>query len=322
MVNKQFICCPICHGPALFRHRHSIDCIAAAHAPPARDADRYARLLTEVARLWPEGFVDVCTCAACALGFAWPLVEGDAGFYSVLHERVGYPRERWEFRRAREHFIGATERVLDVGAGQGDFLASLPAGVEKHAIETSPALCAALVARVITTHATLDAAALAGPYSTITLFHVLQYFADPVGTLEKCRAMLSINDGGGRLLISIPNAAVGGDSIYRLPAPPHPLTRWTRTALERAVAAAGLTIDDFGWIPRGPTSLLWDANAKTRAHAVEHPQSRAARVDAMRAGRWRTAALVALATAGLPSILRHAWSRLRQSQLFVACRRS
>ena len=318
MVNKQFICCPICHGPALFRHRHSIDCIAAAHAPPARDADRYARLLTEVARLWPEGFVDVCTCAACALGFAWPLVEGDAGFYSVLHERVGYPRERWEFRRAREHFIGATERVLDVGAGQGDFLASLPAGVEKHAIETSPALCAALVARGITTHATLDAAALAGPYSTITLFHVLQYFADPVGTLTRCRAMLAAE---GRLLISIPNATTGGDSIARLTSPPHPLTRWTQSSLEKAIARAGLVaVGPCEWIPRGATALLWDAHAATRSRAAEAPTSLAGRIDARPKGGLRTALLTALALAKLPGVLRHARSRMSRSQMFIACR--
>jgi hypothetical protein len=273
-------------------------------------------MLVEVARLWPAGFVDVCACEACALGFAWPLVEGDAGFYSVLHERVGYPRERWEFRRAREHFINATDRMLDVGAGQGDFLMALPSGVEKHAVEASPTLCQALTARGIAAHADLDSAATGGPYHVITLFHVLQYFADPVGTLARCRAMLAAE---GRLLISIPNATAGG-SIDSLPAPPHPLTRWTRTALERAIAETGLTIDSFEWIPRGPMSLLWDANAKTRARAANHPHSLAARADAMSPGRLRTAALMAMAAVGLPSILCQARSRLARSQLFAACR--
>jgi 2-polyprenyl-3-methyl-5-hydroxy-6-metoxy-1,4-benzoquinol methylase len=270
-------------------------------------------MLVEVQRLWPAGFVDVCVCNTCSLGFAWPLIEGDAGFYSVLHERVGYPRERWEFRRARERFIKSTNRVLDIGAGRGDFLASLPAAVEKHAVEASPALCEALTARGIVAHASLDSAAAAGPYDVVSLFHVLQYFADPVDTLIRCRAMLR---AGGRVLISLPNAIAGG-SIDSLPAPPHPLTRWTRTSLESAVAAAGLKVGGFDWIPRGATSLLWDANAKTRARAAERPDSLAARIDAMRQGRTRTVALTMLATFALPSVLLHARSRLSQSQMFL-----
>lgn len=273
----------------------------------------------EVARLWPGGFVEACACEACSLGFAWPLVEGDSGFYSVLHERAGYPRERWEFRRAREQYVGATGRVLDVGAGRGDFLASLPAGVEKHAVEASPALCADLETRGIVAHRSLDSAATAGPYSTITLFHVLQYFADPVATLERCRAML---EAGGQVLISLPNATAGGGSIDTLPAPPHPLTRWTRAALERATAKAGLAIESFEWIPRPASSLLWDANAKTRSRAAEQPDSLTGRVDAMRPGPLRTTLLAAMASVALPGVLRHASSQLKRHQMFAACLRN
>lgn len=274
-----------------------------------------------VARLWPGGVVDACVCEACSLGFAWPLVEGDAAFYALLHERAGYPRERWEFRRARESLVGDTGRVLDVGAGRGDFLASLPAGVEKHAVEASPALCAALIERGIHAHANLAAAAEAGPYSTISMFHVLQYFADPVGALVACRQMLSTEGGGGRLLISLPDATAGGDSIDDLPAPPHPLTRWSRPALRRVLDAAGLAMDDFAWIPRGWTILLWDANVRTRMRAAKFPTSLAGRIDARPKGRLRTALLSTLALAGLPGVLRHAPSRLRRSQLFAVCRR-
>jgi 2-polyprenyl-3-methyl-5-hydroxy-6-metoxy-1,4-benzoquinol methylase len=249
------------------------------------------------------------------------MVEGDAAFYELLHERAGYPRERWEFRRARENFVGSGGRVLDVGGGRGDFLASLPDAIEKHAVEASPTLRSELARRGIVAHADLGAAAAAGPYHVVTMFHVLQYFADPVAALASCRAMLLPNDedGGGRLLISLPNALAGG-AIDVLPSPPHPLTRWTRTAIERAIAAAGMHVDGFAWIPQRTSSLLWAANARTRERAVAEPRSIAGRIDAMRRGRLRTALLLACASVSLPGILRTASSRLRHSQLFIVAR--
>lgn len=307
--------CPICHHAGVGRRRQTVDAVAAMHAPPARDADRYERMRQQVARLWPDGFVEACVCNACSLGFAWPLVEGDAAFYSVLHERVGYPSERWEFRRARENHRGTSGRVLDVGAGAGDFLRSLPEGVEKHAVEASPRLCAALRERGVNAHRSLDEAAMAGPFATVTLFHVLQYFADPVAALAKCRSMLAPD---GRLLISLPNALAGG-SLEDLTAPPHPLTRWSKPAIERAITAAGLEAVECCWIPRGWKSLLWDAHAATRARAAKRPRSLAGRIDALPAGRRRTVLLAGLAISTLPKILQGARARLRYSQMWLAC---
>lgn len=278
-------------------------------------------MLAEIRRLWPAGFVDACTCEACQLGFAWPLVAGDAAFYSLLHERAGYPRERWEFARAREQFAGTTGRALDIGAGRGDFLESLPASLDKHAVEASRALCGELTQRGIHAHGDLPAAAAAGPYTLVTMFHVLQYFADPVAAIAQCGTMLATAaEGGGYLLISLPNAAAAS-AIDFLPAPPHPLTRWTPTAAKRAVTAAGLTVDRLEWIPQPLSSLLWAANSHTRTQAAARPQSLAGRVDALRPGRRRTALLASLALLALPSVLRHARRRLRQSQCLLVVRR-
>lgn len=276
-------------------------------------------MLVEVGRLWPGGFVDACVCDHCSLGFAWPLVEGDAGFYSVLHERVGYPRDRWEFRRARESFVGSTGRVLDVGAGAGDFLASLPTGVEKHAVEASPGLCAALTRRGIVAHASLDVAAAAGPYDVVTMFHVLQYFADPVAALARVAAMLTTANGGGHVLISAPNALAGADALDNLPAPPHPLTRWSPASLRRAAGTARLAVGGLEFIRRGPGSLLWEAHAKTRARAAARPKSLAGRIDGRRPGRLRTGLLALLAMVELPRVLTTARSRLRRSQILLIC---
>lgn len=309
--------CPAC-GSAGRRtsRRLDVEDVAARLCPPARDAGRFGRMKIVLARLWGSDHVDVVVCGNCQLGFTNPLVEGDGEFYSILHERVGYPSDRWEFNRARQFIseLDRTTRVLDVGAGAGDFLLSIDSKHDRHAVEASETLRALLRSRQINAVASIDECH--DRFDLVTMFHVIQYFADPVSLLKKVRSALKDE---GRLMLSVPNALAVG-SPDDLVSPPHPLTRWNRDAIEKVFKRAGLKVESMEFIPQPISSLMWAAHASTRANIARNPRGISARVDAMRSGPFRNNLLKILGVMRLPRVLPGARSRLFRSQILVVGR--
>jgi SAM-dependent methyltransferase len=304
--------CPLCRADVSPTRSLSRDSIAAALCPPARDAARFERMRREVVRLWPEGEVEICVCTTCGLGFASPLVEGDASFYALLHERTGYASDRWEFRETLRRFGGRAKRVLDVGAGAGDFLKALPTTVEKHAVEASDTLCAGLAAAGIVAHRELDAAP--ADCDLVAMFHVIQYFADPVGALRRAASHLSPS---GRLVLSAPNAPVDG-SLDDLRSPPHPLTRWSETAIRSAAREAGLDVELRLFIPKPLSALPRVAHGRAgRSNGIVFQQ-----IDAMASSRLRDALLILVALPRLPGVMLKSRRLLGESQLYLVLRRT
>ena len=295
--------------------------MAGRLCPAGRDFARFERMKRTLTRLWDADRVSVVVCASCRLGFTNPLVEGDAEFYSILHERVGYPTDRWEFARAREFVsrLNRSARVLDVGAGAGDFLNSIDGKHDRFAIEASESLRAMLRSKGIRALGSFDETRVettgesSERFDLITMFHVIQYFSDPVSMLTKLKSALG---SGGRLMLSVPNADAVG-SPDDLVSPPHPLTRWNRVAIERAFERAGLKIESIEFIPQPVSSLMWAAHAGTRARIARNPRGISARVDAMKGGLVRNNLLKMLGLFHLPKVLLGARSRVYRSQLLL-----
>jgi SAM-dependent methyltransferase len=103
---------------------------------------------------------------------------------------------------------GRRRRVLDIGCGDGGFLAALHArGWECHGSELSPLTAQRAAARTglpIRTGALAADAFEAGSLDAVSIWHVLEHLRDPDRALRDCARWLA---PGGLLLLAVPNVA-------------------------------------------------------------------------------------------------------------------
>lgn len=179
-----------------------------------------------------------------ATGFEWyePAgCSGGAGLYVQLQQFDWYyMQEKWEFQAALTHFSRG-ERILEVGVGVGHFLsAARGCGLNVAGIETNPS--AAKAARDKGFEIYVDelgrVADKLGPhYDGVCGFQVLEHVSDPLYFMLGALALLR---PGGRLVLSVPNAAVARvvdpEHTDLLDQPPHHVSHWD-AAVFRALEA-------------------------------------------------------------------------------------
>jgi hypothetical protein len=195
-----------------------------------------------IGRLWGTDRCRILQCGECGFGFADPFVGGDEEFYALLHEQAGYPGWKWDFELAVPEiarFPGGG-RALDIGAGTGYFLKSLPKQWGRYATEGSPATRAVLRDAGIEVFPDLTAVvADSGGFQVITLFQVLEHIAEFPGLLRRCRELISPE---GRLIVTVPDgrAMIRQEQVTGCPdMPPNHVNKWGPESLGRALAAAG-----------------------------------------------------------------------------------
>ncbi|MET0552971.1 MAG: class I SAM-dependent methyltransferase [Vicinamibacteria bacterium] len=142
---------------------------------------------------------------------------------------------------------GRRRRVLDIGCGDGGFLAALAArGWECHGSEFSPLTAQRAAARTglpILTGA-LDADAFApASLDAVSIWHVLEHLRDPDRVLRDCARWLA---PGGVLLVAVPNVAswqaraFAGDWFHL--DPPFHLYHFDPRSLTRTLSDAGFEV--------------------------------------------------------------------------------
>lgn len=161
------------------------------------------------------------------------------------------PKRRWFADRLVRNLSSprGRGRLLDVGCGDGTFLAEMDhAGWEVHGLEPDPE--AAAVARnrgvpVVETQLE-DASFEAGSFDAVTMSHVIEHLHDPVGALRICRHLLR---PGGTLWIATPNLEARGHAIFARDwiglDPPRHLVLFTRESLANAMEQVGLALLGF-----------------------------------------------------------------------------
>lgn len=165
---------------------------------------------------------------------------------------------------------GAPDRgsLLDVGCGNGDFMALLAArGVEVLGVDASP-LAAAEVARRGMRAVTGDFLQVALPpesFDGIAMNHVLEHLRDPRAGLRKAWSLLK---PGGRLLLGVPNFASVershfGPAWSDLELPRH-LFHFTARGLRRLLTDEGFQVER---LRADPTA---DANSILTSLGVRH----------------------------------------------------
>ena len=226
--------CPACGDDALLPWR------AATASDPA---------LAGVAR------VELERCRSCGsaatLGSPPPAAVYEGGTYTAARGASAplLAPLRGLADRDRMRFIAglrAGDRVLEVGSGDGKFLARMRArGLDAWGIEPSPAACAAARALgVETLCAGVDSAEVEpASQDAVVLWHSLEHLDDPAEALRRIRGWLR---PAGTLIVAVPNLAglqarIGGDRWFHQDVPRH-RTHFTPAGLAALLGRSGFAV--------------------------------------------------------------------------------
>ena len=241
--------CPVCAGEARAVMALSADEIRARLAQGIPEPAPAALAIADY---------EMCECASCGLVFADPMQSGDAAYYEWV---TGFPQyhadARWEWRAMRR-LLGerGRARILDIGCGDGKFLASvadLP-GIEVLGIDLSAGNVERARARgVKARRASLEDLRKEGArFDVISMSHVLEHVADPLRVIEDAKRLL---DDGGEIVLSVPYSPTSREYVKPdiMNLPPHHLTRWKMSSLKRLAECSGLKLS---YVMRKPKPLL------------------------------------------------------------------
>ncbi|MEK9672221.1 MAG: class I SAM-dependent methyltransferase [Rhodospirillaceae bacterium] len=197
----------------------------------------------------PDDF-DLCACRGCGLVYADPMTAGSAALYDWLTGFEKYhAHDRWEWDRLKDILRGEGRpiRLLELGAGRGDFLAELAdlRTVAASGIDLSASSAAAARARGLDVrHAALEDIldGEAETYDAVVLSHVLEHVGDPLGLMAGVTRLLA---PGGRVLFSVPYSPMSREYLHDdvMNLPPHHMTRWNALSLDGLARVTGMTLE-------------------------------------------------------------------------------
>lgn len=156
---------------------------------------------------------------------------GEGELYAQLENfEWYYMADKWEFQVALKE-LKPGDRLLEVGVGSGHFLQAARAqGHRVSGVELNPAAAArvrGLGFEVFETDLAELAKGLDMPFDAVCAFQVLEHVPDPRRLLEAMHAVLR---PGGRLVLSVPNAAVmrviDPERKVMFDQPPHHVSHW------------------------------------------------------------------------------------------------
>jgi 2-polyprenyl-3-methyl-5-hydroxy-6-metoxy-1,4-benzoquinol methylase len=185
----------------------------------------------------------------CDTGFEfyYPFsLVGPESLYRCLESfEWNYKEDKWEHEAALP-YVQSGEKVLDVGCGEGNFLAKAQKkGAVAFGIELNKKAAEIAKGKGLNIHEELiNDHGRDGFYDTVTSFQVLEHVADPLAFIRGCIRLLR---PGGTLVIGVPN----NDSFLRLDAnnvlnqPPHHMGLWNRKSLSALATISDLKIKAF-----------------------------------------------------------------------------
>lgn len=167
--------------------------------------------LRDLPALTDQSAARLLRCGACGLGVVTPRpvpadlrrhYESEYLHRSETRERLSTGKERL-FRWYLERLQG--RRLLDVGCGEGDFVAlASAAGWDAVGLELHRGAAAAGAARGVQVYEGGPEALPAGRFDVITLWNVLDQMPEPAAELA---ALLERLEPGGTLFVRVPNLA-------------------------------------------------------------------------------------------------------------------
>jgi len=214
---------------------------------------------------------DVLRCATCGLGVIDPIPADLGRFYGPAYygKRHGFTaRYRcWRRMRLLHRHVAGTGRLLDVGCGEGDFIAAAArAGWRAFGVERGERIPDS-AGRGLEVRGSIDDLRGLGSFDVVTLWHSFEHMTEPARELDRVLELLA---DGGTLILVVPDfggiqAATFGPSWFHLDVPRH-VHHFSQQALIRLVESRGLVVvgldhheieyDLFGWLQSTLNALL------------------------------------------------------------------
>ena len=174
--------------------------------------------------------------------------QGSGSLRERVYKSVRRINLRWKRRLIERYWRGGSAkgagRLLDVGCGTGEFLATLrQGGWQVEGLERDEKASAWAREKLGMRVVTGDVSVLppdAGPFDVVTMWHVLEHLYDPAGALRRLHSLLADD---GFLLIAVPNiggmdARVYGADWIALDTPRH-VNHFAPSSLTRLLSATG-----------------------------------------------------------------------------------
>lgn len=233
------------------------DTIGTSRNCPLCGAPEARTLLTTAARTPEAKPYHIVECGNCALRYTHPLPSAEELTELYGHEYYGVEKSRrfsWDrLRRALHHSViwqrrralldRPPGRALDIGCGDGDFLAALKRrGWEVYGTEFSAAAYMLAQSKGIAVHQG-ELASASYPdnfFDVVTLWHVLEHLPVPAAELAEIQRILRDD---GLLVVEVPNSActtfqLCGERWFPLGVPGH-LQHFTPATVQRLLRHAG-----------------------------------------------------------------------------------
>ena len=157
---------------------------------------------------------DIISCEKCGYGFINSLIpryeqfykefgDSDEGYSSGSVDRARFYRSlQMQIKKKSSFDLNSFDTVLDVGAGDGEFLKSLNSTMLKSAIEPSPALNAMLGKSGVEVFFDVGEIPDSRKFQVISVNDVLEHVEDPSLFVNQ---LLSILEENGVMIISVPD---------------------------------------------------------------------------------------------------------------------
>jgi 2-polyprenyl-3-methyl-5-hydroxy-6-metoxy-1,4-benzoquinol methylase len=180
--------------------------------------------------------IQLYRCLDTGYRFFYPFnLSGDNRFYKDLQKFPWYYFDwKWEYNMALKQ-VRPKDKVLEIGCGQGDFIAKLEKdGASCLGLEFNDAALAMCKEKKLDVkNETIQQHAAVNPekYDVVCSFQVMEHIAE-IG--EAIRASLAVLKTGGKLIISVPNNSgfLKHDKLNRFNIPPHHMGQWDENSLK------------------------------------------------------------------------------------------
>lgn len=244
------VTCPICCSESNFLESYSRQ-----------------KIIASLRNLIPDEGIDDCEfgdyrlflCPNCGTEFSDPMVEPDGTFYTwATRSGACYPETRWEWSECvrqiellKNEFPRETIELLDAGCGSGHFLRILTKipGINAVGIDLNPLAveaCQTSGLKAICGNfedvLSQQRFGVSPSYNVVTLWHVVEHVADPVGLLTQAKELLT---DGGYIYFSVPLSPLSYEISWPDPlnGPPHHLTRWQVTSIQALARRLDMSLE-------------------------------------------------------------------------------
>jgi SAM-dependent methyltransferase len=268
--------CPLCgaqHGDTVARFRYAAIWDELELQWGARFTDAVRNRHT------PDDVAELRRCGSCGIDWFVGAIQGDAEFYRNLMAQAPYVAARWEFGRVRAR-LGASDRVVDFGSGDGEFLRSLSGDVARRAaVDHNPDAVRRMAVDGIEASA-VGFAAFAeeheGEFSVATAFQIVEHVEQVADVVAPALRSLGRR---GRLFVSVPDRErLPEAELEPLDCPPHHLSRWSSAQLHALANRFDLRIVRLDRQPPDYGKVLARVMAPVDARLGGRPRSTTRRV--------------------------------------------